>query len=141
MLLELKDEVFEEPILARYVSDGTMKLLAYLLVLRDQQPPPLVGIEEPENFVHPGLLRQLAEECVTASSHAQVIATTHAPQFLDALDAKQVRVMSRGSDGYAIVRTAIDMPGVGQYLRGGGLLGDAWEQGMFDWPALSTDAR
>jgi predicted ATPase len=56
LLLALKDAPFVEPVLARYASDGTLKLLAYLVQLYDPAPPPLIGIEEPENFLHPALL-------------------------------------------------------------------------------------
>lgn len=111
-----------------------MKLLAYLLVLHDPDPPPFVGIEEPENFVHPGLLRTLAEGCLGASERSQLLVTTHAPQFLDALNAKQVRVVRRGQDGFSAIRRAADYPGVKEYLYAGGLMGDAWEQRMLEWP-------
>ena len=100
LLLQLKDQMFEDPILARNVSDGTMKLLAYLLVLHDPEPPPLVGIEEPENFVHPALLQALGEDCLVAATRTQLLVTTHAPSFLDGLRAKQVRVLRRESDGF-----------------------------------------
>ena len=134
LLLQLKDRKFEDPILARFASDGTMKLLAYLVVLNDPEPPPFIGIEEPENYVHPGLLRELAEECLGASVHAQFLVTTHAPQFLDALGQRQVRVLRRGADGFATIRRATDYPGVKEYLYSGGLMGDAWEQQMLQLP-------
>jgi predicted ATPase len=63
LLLQIKDAPFAEPILAKFASDGTLKMLAYLTVLYDPQPAPLVGIEEPENQLHPRLLPLLAEEC------------------------------------------------------------------------------
>ena len=53
LLLQLKDAPFEKPILAKFASDGTLKLLAYLIVLYDPEPPKLIGIEEPENHLHP----------------------------------------------------------------------------------------
>ncbi len=134
LLLQLKDRKFDEPILARFVSDGTMKLLAYLVVLDDPDPPPFIGIEEPENYVHPGLLRELAEELLSASVEAQFLVTTHAPQFLDALDPRQVRVLSRNASGFTTMMRAADVPGVKEYLYAGGLLGDAWEQQMLEWP-------
>jgi predicted ATPase len=56
LLLQIKDAPFVEPILARFASDGTLKILAYLTVLHDPDPPQLVGIEEPENHLHPRLL-------------------------------------------------------------------------------------
>ena len=141
LLLQLKDRMFEDPILARNVSDGTMKLLAYLLVLHDPEPPPLVGIEEPENFVHPALRQALGEDCLVAATRTQLLVTTHAPSFLDGLSAKQVRVLRRQSDGFTASRTAADIDGIKEYLYGGGMLGDAWQQRMFEPPTRAGDAR
>ena len=141
LLLQLKDRVFDDPILAKNASDGTMKLLAYLIVLRDLNPPPLIGLEEPENFVHPRLLRTLGEECLRAATQTQLLVTTHAPLLLDSLGAEQVRVLARDQKGFTEVRTAADILGVKEYLHAGGLLGDAWQQNMFEWHALPHDAR
>ena len=55
LLLQIKDAPFEQPILAKFASDGTLKMLAYLTLLYDPKPPELIGIEEPENHLHPGL--------------------------------------------------------------------------------------
>ena len=132
LLLQLKDRCFDDPILARFVSAGTMKLLAYLVVLDDPHPAPFVGIEEPENFVHPRLLRELAEECLSASVRAQFLVTTHAPQFLDALHPKQVRVLDRGRDGFTRARVAGDIQGLTEFVAEGGMLGDAWQLKLFD---------
>ncbi|MCX7727122.1 MAG: AAA family ATPase, partial [Chitinispirillaceae bacterium] len=62
LLLQIKDAPFRNPILARFASDGTLKMLAYLILLYDPNPPSFIGIEEPENFLHPRLLPDLAEE-------------------------------------------------------------------------------
>ena len=67
LLLQIKDAPFEQPILAKFASDGTLKMLAYLTLLYDPQPPQLIGIEEPENQLHPRLLPELAEECRQAT--------------------------------------------------------------------------
>ena len=141
LLLQLKDQNFDDPILARFVSDGTIKLLAYLVVLDDPDPPPFIGIEEPENFVHPGLLRDLSEECLAASVHAQFLVTTHAPQFLDALHADQVRVLDRSEDGFTRVRVASDSRGLNEFIAAGGLLGEAWQMRLFDAVQTITHAR
>ena len=82
LLLAIKDAPFSHPILAKFASDGTLKLLAYLIVLFDPNPPQLVGIEEPENHLHPRLLPQLAEECRSASANTQLMVTTHSPFFV-----------------------------------------------------------
>ncbi len=132
LLIQTKDRPFDDPILARYVSDGTLKLISYLLVLHDSDPPPLIGIEEPENFVHPKLLRDIGEECLVASQVAQVLVTTHSPYLLDSLSPNQVRILKRLAAGFTTTRTVSDMPLVKDYLIKGGLLGESWVQGMFD---------
>ena len=67
LLMQIKDAPFDQPILSKYASDGTLKMLAYLTVLYDPEPPRFIGIEEPENFLHPRLLPELAEECRAAA--------------------------------------------------------------------------
>ena len=79
LILQVKDAPFKKPILAKFASDGTLKMLAYLTVLYDPEPPQLIGIEEPENHLHPRLLPELAEECRTASGQSQLMVTTHSP--------------------------------------------------------------
>jgi len=82
LLLQIKDVPFERPILSRFASDGTLKMLSYLVVLFDPNAPQFIGIEEPENFLHPRLLYGLAEECRRASERSQLFVTTHSPYFL-----------------------------------------------------------
>jgi predicted ATPase len=131
LLLTLKDAPFDEPVLARYASDGTMKLLAYLIQLYDPNPPPLIGIEEPENFLHPRLLPELAEECAIAANRTQLIVTTHSPFFVDQLTPEQVRVIYRDDSGYSRIEKVADMPGITEFLRAGASLGDLWMEGHF----------
>src|SRR5208282_1078830 len=103
LLLQIKDAPFDQPILSRFASDGTLKMLAYLVVLHDPDPPQFIGIEEPENFLHPRLLPDLAEECRAATAHTQLLATTHSPFFLNAMRPKEVRVLFRDEQGYTQV--------------------------------------
>ena len=95
LLLQIKDAPFTNPVMARFASDGTLKMLAYLVLLHDPVPPPFIGIEEPENFLHPRLLPELAEECRAAAARTQLLVTTHSPFFLNALRADEVRVLWR----------------------------------------------
>ncbi len=81
LLLQIKDAPFEQPVLSRFASDGTLKMLAYLLILNDPDPPQFIGIEEPENFLHPRLLAELSEQCRGATEHSQLLVTTHSPFF------------------------------------------------------------
>lgn len=132
LLLQIKDAPFEQPILAKYASDGTLKMLAYLLVLYDPEPPPFIGIEEPENYLHPRLLPGLAEECRSATAHSQLLVTTHAPFFLNALRPEEVRVLYRTKRGYTRARRTVDMPGIREFMEEGATLGDLWMEGHFD---------
>lgn len=129
LLLRIKDQPFKEPILARHASDGTLKLLAYLVLIHDPRPPPLIGIEEPENFLYPRLLPELAEECNAATKQSQLLVTTHSPFFINGLSAGQVRVLSRDSDGYTKIQTARDIPGIPDHIQEGASLGDLWIEG------------
>jgi predicted ATPase len=131
LLLQIKDAPFDEPILARFASDGTLKMLAYLAVLHDPEPPQFIGIEEPENFLHPRLLPELAEECRAATEHTQLLVTTHSPFFLNAARSKEVRVLYRDSQGYTNAVRASDINGVDEFIREGASLGQLWLEGRF----------
>ena len=131
LLLQIKDAPFERPVLARFASDGTLKMLAYLVMLYDTEPPPFIGIEEPENFLHPRLLTGLAEECRAASEHTQLLVTTHSPFFIDSLQPSEVRVLWRDIEGHTQTRRAADLPGIPEFIREGAQLGDLWMEGHF----------
>ena len=133
LLLMVKDAPFQEAVQARYASDGTMKMLAYLVQLYDPNPPPLIGVEEPENFLHPKLLRELAEECDSATRRTQLIVTTHAPFFIDALAPEQVWALTRGATGYTEAKRIADMPGIQPMLEAGATLGQLWMENYFEF--------
>jgi predicted ATPase len=132
LLLQIKDAPFEQPVLARFASDGTLKLLAYLTVLYDPDPPQLIGIEEPENYLHPRLLSELAEECRQATARTQLLVSSHSPFFVNALKAEEVWVLYRDERGYTQARRAIDMLGVPEFMNEGALLGNLWLEGHFE---------
>jgi predicted ATPase len=131
LLLQIKDAPFEQPVLSRFASDGTLKLLAYMTVLHDPDPPQFIGIEEPENFLHPRLLPELAEECRTAAARSQLLATTHSPFFLNGLRAEEVRVLYRDDQGYTQTVRTSDIQGVPEFIQAGASLGHLWLEGRF----------
>jgi predicted ATPase len=130
LLLQIKDAPFSHPVLAKFASDGTLKMLAYLVLLYDPTPPPFIGIEEPENFLHPRLLPELAEECRAASERTQLLVTTHSPFFLNGLRPEEVRVLWRDEQGYTQTQRAVDLPGVSGFVAHGALLGQLWMEGQ-----------
>ncbi len=129
LLLQIKDAPFERPILSRFASDGTLKLLAYLVVLYDPAPPQFIGIEEPENFLHPRLLLELAEECRAASQRSQLLVTTHSPFFLNAVRPEEIRVLYRDERGYTCAPRASDLPGIPEFMASGASMGHLWLEG------------
>lgn len=131
LLLQLKDAPFEQPILSKFASDGTMKMLAYLTVLYDPEPPRFIGIEEPENFLHPKLLPELAEECRAAAERSQLLITSHSPFLLNAMRPEEVRVLYRDDQGFTQTVRTSDIPGITEFMREGASLGYLWMEGHF----------
>ncbi|HEY3490533.1 MAG TPA: AAA family ATPase [Candidatus Deferrimicrobiaceae bacterium] len=131
LLMQIKDAPFDRPILSRFASDGTLKMLAYLTVLYAPEPPRFIGIEEPENFLHPRVLPELAEECRKASERSQLFVTTHSPFFLNALRPEEVRVLYRDEQGYTQAVRAMDIQGVREFMAAGASMGHLWMEGRF----------
>jgi len=131
LLLQIKDAPFEQPVLSKFASDGTMKMLAYLAVLYDPEPPRFIGIEEPENFLHPRLLPELAEECRAAAERSQLLITSHSPFLLNAMRAEEVRVLYRNEAGFTQAVRACDIQGIPDFIKAGASLGHLWMEGHF----------
>ena len=132
VLLKFQDGAFEEPFLARYVSDGTIKMLAYLVLLLDPKPHPLLCIEEPENQLYPALLSDLAEEFRTyATRGGQIFVSTHSPDFLNAVEIEEAFWLVK-KGGYTEVLRAKDNQQVADYMADGDKLGYLWKQGLFE---------
>ena len=132
LLLQIKDAPFEQPILAKFASDGTLKMLAYLTLLYDPKPPELIGIEEPENHLHPRLLPELAEECRMAAERTQLMVTTHSPFFVNGLRPEELWVLYRDEQGYTQARRAADMKCIPEFVKEGASLGELWMEGYFE---------
>ena len=131
VLLKFQDGAFEDPFLARYVSDGTIKMLAYLTLLYDPQPHPLLCVEEPENQLYPKLLWELAEEFRGyANRGGQVFVSTHSPDFLNATRIEEVFWLVK-QDGYTQVRRARDNEQLAAYMDEGDQMGYLWKHGFF----------
>lgn len=132
VLLKFQDGSFEDPFLARYVSDGTIKMLAYLTLLYDPATHPLLCVEEPENQLYPKLLWELAEEFRSyANRGGQVFVSTHSPDFLNATKIDEVFWLVK-KDGYTQIRRASDDQQIVAYMKEGDQMGYLWEQGFFE---------
>ena len=140
LLLQFKDAPFDEPILAKFVSDGTLKILSYLILLYAPEPPQLIGIEEPENYLHPRLLNGLVEEYIEASASSQLMITTHSPHFVNGLRAEEVWVLYRDEQGFTVCKRTSEMLGINDFLDAGAKLGQLWMEGFFEFGDPLTNA-
>ena len=136
LLLRFNDKGFQDPFYAQQMSDGTLKVFAYLLMLYDPSPPPFICIEEPENGLYHKLLEVLAAEF---RSHAtgekdtpQVFVTTHQPYLIDALKPEETWILEKGADGFATIRRASDDATVKAMVDEGLPLGSLWYSDYLD---------
>ena len=136
LLLRFNDKGFEDPFYAQQVSDGTLKVFAYPLLLEDPTPPPFLCIEEPENGLYHKLLESLADEFREhADRHrggSQVFITTHQPYFVDSLDPEEVWILEKGEDGFSTIRRASNDSIVNNMVAEGLPLGGLWYSDYFD---------
>lgn len=136
LLLRFNDKGFRDPFLAQQMSDGTLKVFAYLILLEDPTPPPFICVEEPENGLYHKLLETLAKEfrehATAKKGGSQVFVTTHQPYFVDALEPEEVWVLEKGEDGFAVVRRASEDPIVKNMVSEGLPLGGLWYSDYLD---------
>lgn len=134
LLLEFKAHGYKEPFYQQDMSDGSLKLLAYLLLMEDPDPAPFIGIEEPENGLHHQLLSLLAEELQAFANKdrgPQVLVTTHSPNFVDALTPSEVWILQKRDDGFSTITRASDIDMV-QSLHDEGIpTGSLWYSNHF----------
>jgi predicted ATPase len=132
LTLRFQDGSFQTPFLDRYVSDGTIKMFAYLVLLHDPKPHPLLCVEEPENQLYPTLMAELAEEFrLYANRGGQVLVSTHSPDFLNAAALDEVCWLVK-HDGATQIRRANKSEQIKAYMGDGDQMGHLWKQGFFD---------
>lgn len=136
LLLKFNDRGFQDPFYAQQMSDGTLKVFAYLLLLEDPSPPPFLCIEEPENGLYHKLLESLAKEfrehATGRKGGSQVFITTHQPYLVDALSPEEVWVLEKSDDGFSKIRRASEDPIVKNLVDQELPLGGLWYSDYLD---------
>jgi len=136
LLLRFNDKGFGDPFYAQQMSDGTLKVFAYLLLLEDPTPPPFICIEEPENGLYHKLLETLATEFRTHATGRkdapQIFITTHQPYFVDALSPDETWILEKKPDGFSNIRRASDDVTVKAMVDEGLPLGGLWYSDYLD---------
>jgi predicted ATPase len=136
ILLRFNDGAFQDPFYAQQMSDGTLKVFAYLLLLEDPDPPPFICIEEPENGLYHKLLDALAiefrEHATGKRNASQIFVTTHQPYFVDALTPEEVWILEKGGGGYSKIQRASELDDVRSLVGEGLQLGALWYADYLD---------
>lgn len=136
LYLLFEDKGFSKPFTHFQMSDGTLKVFAYLLLLEDPTPPPFICIEEPENGLYHKLLEVLAaefrEHATGRKGGSQVFITTHQPYFVDALEPEEVWVLEKGEDGFSKITRANDIQFINSMVEEGQPLGSLWYSDYLD---------
>jgi predicted ATPase len=136
LLLKFDERGYTDPFYQHSMSDGTLKMLAYAVLLEDPSPRPFIGIEEPENGLYVRLVERLAGQFSSRAAReepaTQILVTTHSPYFVDALTPEQVWLVRKGDDGHATVQRAADNKTVREMSQQGIPLGSLWYSNHFD---------
>jgi predicted ATPase len=129
--IAVREKGFDSPFDYFQVSDGTLKLLAYITAIAIEEAN-VVCFEEPENFIHPRLFELLVE--VLKKSDKQIILSTHSPYLVDFVEPEDViivekkdkeTVTSRIVDGVKLKERLAELGlALGEYWYGGGLGGN-----------------
>ena len=134
ILLHFQDERFKDPFSSKYVSDGTIKMFAYLVMLADPNPHKLLCIEEPENQLYPHLLEILAEEFREyAAQDGQVFISTHSPDLVNAIELQELFLIKKQENGYAQIMPVAKNEQVVKLFEAGDKLGELWKQDLLDY--------
>lgn len=132
LVLRFQDGNFQDPFISRFVSDGTIKMFAYLVLLYDPKPHPLLAVEEPENQLYPELLHELVEEFRDYSRRGgQVFVSTHSPDFLNGARLDEIYWLVKDG-GYSTIRRASESELLRDLVAEGDLPGSLWKQGLFE---------
>ncbi|MDO4332190.1 MAG: AAA family ATPase [Eubacteriales bacterium] len=134
MVLQFWEKGFDAPFFSQKMSDGTLKLFAYYLLLHEKNPRQLVFIEEPENGLYHQYLENLAAEMrknVGTGYNKQLFITTHSPFFVNSLPPEEVWVLKKGKDGFSTAMRVSDYDFVKDLTDEGVAVGDLWYSRYF----------
>jgi len=136
LLLRFNEEGYQDPFYQQSMSDGTLKMLAYAVLLEDPSPRPFIGIEEPENGLYVRLVERLAQQFASRTESpkhsTQILVTTHSPYFVDALRPDQVWLVKKDGHGHASALRASDVEEIRALSAEGIPLGSLWYSNHFD---------
>lgn len=136
LYLLFKDKGFSKPFNQRQMSDGTLKMLCYLLLIYDPDPAPFICIEEPENGLYHKILfafvNELRNHATGRKNGSQVFITTHQPYLVDAMSPEEVWILKKGEDGFSSIQRVSEISYIKEMVEEGQPLGALWYSDYLD---------
>ena len=136
LLLKFYAQGFDKPFYAQQMSDGTLKIFAYLLLLASPTPAPLICVEEPENGLYHKLLSTLIHEfreyATGKKDASQIFITTHQPYLVDNLQPNEVWILEKQEDGFSKISRASKDPLIVNMVKENFPLGRLWYSDYLD---------
>ena len=136
LLLRFNDRGFQDPFYAPQMSDGTLKLFSFLLMLEAPDPAPLICIELPEISLYHKILEPLAAafrtSAIDGKDATQIFVTTHQPCFVNGLAPEEIWILEKDVDGFSNTRRASEDKIVRAMVAEGLPLGDLWYSNFLD---------
>ena len=131
--LQIEDDTYDKLFGALHVSDGSIKVLAYLVMLNEPDRRRLICIEEPENYLYPTVLSLLLEELrgYAGLDESQILIATHSPDLVDAAEPDEVFWFVK-VDGKTTVHRVVDDQQLVDQHEYGDHLGRMWRSGAFE---------
>ena len=131
LLLKIQDSAFDRPFYAKHVSEGTMAILAYLVLLNNPNQTGLLTLDEPENLLYPDILWELCEDLQWyAKNRGQVFVSTHSPEVLNAVPPESVYLLKK-ENGTTQITKAMDDENIKSLIENGDfLMGSLWNSGL-----------
>ncbi len=126
------DKGFPNPIGVNYISSGTLKMLAYYILLLQPNDHSFIGLEEPENYIHPSFIQDLAEFCRETSENKQIIISTHSPFFVNEMNPGEVWICRRNQDGTTMCENLTENKDLISYVENGAKIGHLWSEGFVE---------
>ena len=130
--LRFWDKNFSEPFWVRDMSNGTVKLFTYLVLLYDPKPYPFLCVEEPENQLYPNLMPILTEEFRDyARRGGQMLISTYSPDFINQVEPEEAYLMKK-KDGESQIYPLSQNEEIVSSIECGDELGYMWRQGLLE---------
>ena len=131
LLLKFQDSAFDRPFYAKHVSEGTMAILAYLVLLNNPNQTGLLTLDEPENLLYPDILWELCEDLQWyAENRGQVFVSTHSPEVLNAVPPESVYLLKK-ENGTTQITKAMDDENIKSLIENGDfLMGSLWNSNL-----------